>query len=85
MSVELEHVMLSALPRSADLVITLRRDGAGLRLHVDLVTRAADRSGMQVAEARHTLTEKTGPERQILDELSRFVTANLADAMMRGT
>lgn len=83
MSVQLEHVMLAALPRSAELVLTLRRDGDGLRLCAELVTRAADRSGMSIAESRHTLAEKTGPAGQVLGEVGRFVTANLADAMMR--
>lgn len=80
---QLEHIMLGQLPRSAEVVITLRRDGAGLHLLAEIVVRAAARSGMQVAESRHTLAEKTGPSGQVLGELGRFVTANLADAMMR--
>lgn len=79
----LEHVMLAALPRSAEVVITLRREGDGLRMHAEIVTRAADRSGMKVAESRHTLAEKTGGAVQVLGEVGRFVTANQADAMMR--
>lgn len=84
MTVQLEHVMLAALPRSADLVLTLRRDGPGLRLCAELVTRAADRSGRAVRESRHTIAEAAGSAGKVLGELGRFVTANLADAMMEG-
>lgn len=82
MSVRPEHVMLADLPRSAEVVLTLCRDGHGLRLLVELVTRAADRSGMSVAESRHTLTTKSGSSVQVLGDLQRFVTSNLAAAMM---
>ncbi len=80
---ELEHVMLAALPRSAELVLTLRREGASLHLRAELVTRAADRSGQSVRESRRTLTEIAGAPGKVLGEVGRFVTANLADAMMR--
>jgi hypothetical protein len=83
MSVALEHIMLAALQPGAEIVIAVKREGAGMRLRAELVTRGTDRSGMRTGESRHTLSEQTCPERQVLDELSRWVTANLADAMMR--
>jgi len=81
---QLEHVMLGQLPRSAEVVVTVRREGAGLRLRAELVTRAVDRSGQAVRESRHTIAEVAGGTGQVLGELGRFVTANLADAMMEG-
>lgn len=83
MSVRLEHIMLADLRPGAELVVAVKREPDGLRLRVDLVTRASDRSGMHTAESRHMLAERTGPDGQVLDELSRFVTANQADLMMR--
>lgn len=81
---QLEHVMLGQLPRSAEVVVTMRRDGSGLSLRVELVTRAADRSGRAVRESRHTIVEVAGSAGKVLGELGRFVTANLADVMMEG-
>lgn len=83
MSVALEHVMLSALPPGAELVVSVRREGDGLQLRAELVTRATDRSGMHTGESRHTIADRSGPTRQMLGELARFVTANQADEMMR--
>lgn len=83
MSVQLEHVLLSALTGGTELVLSFRREGEGMRLHAELVARASDRMGLRTGESRHTLVEKTGPNMQVLDDMSRFVSANLADAMLR--